>query len=592
MENPESQDLYDLLVTHDFDPLMKDSMNQDTTDPSKAKMFTFDYKTENENYGTVVALITPKNELQIYFGDNLGRSMEGEDRGKWYDFLEQLKNFAVTHSFMTFQPADISRLKYTMQGMAAIKEGLFESYYGKKDVSYSDQPKKTRLMIKHSRNIGEGEVRYRAIESLFVETSDGQRFRVPSRNLMHGKLLARHCAEGGNPYDIFGQHINGMMTEMQTLSRFVRAARGRQFDEGTQELVGRAVHHYNDLKDKAKRMIGQRGYHDELTKFDPSMISDSELTAESIRNMFIEQSIDQRIEEALPILAKLANQNKEPEMKEINEFENWTNNIVEGTWALPETPQQIANLKKLMSSPLIVGADANNATEQLYDLVGDDQLFDRLGDLAERDANANCWDDPAVMDRLSELGIDAEVSNSDDEMDEGYYKDPDGDEDPADQADQADYNRRGREEDGMDEGAWDTAKKVGSKVLDKLGGGNDEDLIRDLQRRSGMPQTGLKPSEDPNFKTRSDVMAKQLARQNPGDPAGNFGKGGKELGIFKEDSCNMTPAGESCSVHGVDECWSYPTAMEDLDTDGVMMTQASNMSSESLERIKKLALIN
>ena len=574
MENPESQDLYDLLVTHDFDPLMKDSMNQDTTDPSKAKMFTFDYKTENENYGTVVALITPKNELQIYFGDNLGRSMEGEDRSKWYDFLEQLKNFAVTHSFMTFQPADISRLKYTMQGMAAIKEGLFESYYGKKDVSYSDQPKKTRLMIKHSRNIGEGEARYRAIESLFVETSDGQRFRVPSRNLMHGKLLARHCAEGGNPYDIFGQHINGMMTEMQTLSRFVRAARGRQFDEGTQELVGRAVHHYNDLKDKAKRMIGQRGYHDELIKFDPSKISESELTAESIRNMFIEQSIDQRIEEALPILAKLANQNKEPEMKEINEFENWTNNIVEGTWALPETPEQIANLKKLMSAPLVVGADATNATEQLYDLIGDDELFDRLGDLAEQDANANVWDDPGVMDRLYELGID-EITDSGDDPEGDYGQDDQEGNNPA-----------------LPEGILDTAKKVGSRVLDKLGGGSDEDLIRDLQRRSGMPQTGIKPSEDPNFKTRSDVMAKQLARQNPGDPAGNFSKGGKELGIFKEDSCNMTPAGESCSVHGVDECWSYPTAMEDLDTDGVMMTQPSNMSSESLERIKKLALIN
>jgi len=62
-----------------------------------------------------------------------------------------------------------------------------------------------------------------------------------------------------------------------------------------------------------------------------------------------------------------------------------------------------------MSKPLIVGADATNATEQLYDLVGDDELFDRLNDLAEQDPNANVWDDPTIMDRLNELGVDTSM---------------------------------------------------------------------------------------------------------------------------------------------------------------------------------------
>jgi hypothetical protein len=37
-----------------------------------------------------------------------------------------------------------------------------------------------------------------------------------------------------------------------------------------------------------------------------------------------------------------------------------------------------------MSGELIVGPDAMNATEQLYDIVGDDELFDILNDLADR----------------------------------------------------------------------------------------------------------------------------------------------------------------------------------------------------------------
>jgi hypothetical protein len=58
-----------------------------------------------------------------------------------------------------------------------------------------------------------------------------------------------------------------------------------------------------------------------------------------------------------------------------------------------------------MSRELIVGPDATNATEQLDDLVGDDILFDRLSDLATRDASANVWDDTDVQARLAELGI-------------------------------------------------------------------------------------------------------------------------------------------------------------------------------------------
>jgi hypothetical protein len=42
------------------------------------------------------------------------------------------------------------------------------------------------------------------------------------------------------------------------------------------------------------------------------------------------------------------------------------------------------------------------------------------------------------------------------------------------------------------------AKKVGGAVLDKLGHGSDEDMIRDLQKKAGVPQTGKKPMATPN----------------------------------------------------------------------------------------------
>jgi hypothetical protein len=416
MENNASTALYDLLVTRDFDPEILDSSGKAVTDPSQAEMFSFDWKTENKNYGTVVVLLGADQELEVYYGDNLGRTMESEDRRDWYQFLEQMKSFA-TRNLLSFELNNLNRLKYTMQGMAAIREGLFEGYYGTRKVSYSDQPKKTKLVIRHDRTLGEGDKRYRHIESLFVETADGERFRVPSRSLMHGKMLARHVAEGGTPYDAFGQHITEIIAEMATMSRFVRAARGRPFEGEAAAMTESAIRHYQDLKAKAKRMISQRGYREEREQFDPAAFTDSEVTVEAIRDMFIENSLDHRIEEALPILARLALpvaanalSTDESELDEARQFESWADNLVEGTWALPEGPEEIARLKELMAEPLPVGPDATNATEQLYDLLGDDELFNQLEELARMDANADAR--PAIQRRLEQLDLSNILVNS------------------------------------------------------------------------------------------------------------------------------------------------------------------------------------
>jgi len=50
------------------------------------------------------------------------------------------------------------------------------------------------------------------------------------------------------------------------------------------------------------------------------------------------------------------------------------------------------------------------------------------------------------------------------------------------------------------------AKKVGGAVLNKLGHGDDADMMRDLQRKMGVPQTGMKPGAEPNPKQVKEKM--------------------------------------------------------------------------------------
>jgi hypothetical protein len=339
--------------------------------------------------------------MQVFYGDNLGRSMEGDDKTEFFDFVQHLHKFANMRRW-TYSPKNINQVKYTMQGLAAIKEGLFEGYYGTRKVSYSGEPTEARLVIQHNRALAETDARFRYVESLFIETADAERFRLQFKNLAGGRAMLEHVRQGGKPYDVRGSHITEMVSEIATLSRFNRASAGRVLEGVTAELVTEAQQYYRSLRENLKRMGGSRGYQAYFESWHPAETTLQEELVDSIKTMFVEQTLDSRIEAALPVLARLQQENR---MKEADIFESWAEHLSEGTWSLPETPEQQQRLQDLMSRELIVGPDATNATEQLDDLVGDDILFDRLSDLASRDASANVWADTDVQARLAELGI-------------------------------------------------------------------------------------------------------------------------------------------------------------------------------------------
>jgi len=400
-ENTLSQQLLDLLATRDLHPEMLDRSGR-PTDAPEAKTFTFDYQgASGKNYGTMVIVLDSDNEMKIMYGDNLGRTMEGTDKNEFFDFIQHLSKKATMNRW-THTIADISQLKHTMQGLAAIQEGLFEGYYGNRNISYAGEPTQARLKIKHSQPLGENDARFRHVESLFVETADGECFRLGFRNLSGGRAMLEHVRQGGKPYDIRGCHLTEMVSEIATLSRFNRASAGRVLEGVTQEVVSQAQVYYKQLRENLKRMSTSRGYSKYFESWHPADITEQEELVENIKTLFVEQTIDTRIEQALPLLAKIQ---QGRDMKEAEIFESWINNLAEGTWNLPETPEQLDKLKTLMTSELIVGPDATNATEQLYDLVGDDILFDRLSKLAAQDPRANAWNDTEVMNRLAELGI-------------------------------------------------------------------------------------------------------------------------------------------------------------------------------------------
>ncbi len=494
-ENTASQQIYDLLVTRDFDPKSLDSMGKPTVNPSEADLFSFNFSTNGNEYGTVVVLINGDNDLEVYYGDNLGKGMEVGDKGDWYDFLAMIRQTAK-RNLLTFSLNNMNKLKYSMATMADLSESLImEAWKAQgKSKSYSNQPGKAKVVIQHSRAIGEGEQRFRNIASLFVENSQGERFRMPFESIAGAKAMARHVSEGGTPYDAFGQYISETMNEIKTLGKFVRASRSNAFAQNEQALgiVESAVKHYSDLKRKAKKMIGKRGYKEIFSNYDPAVATELDETIESVREVFVNSSIDNRIEEALPFLARLAagsaiksalsNDVEETNMKEANQFENWTNQIMEGTWALPETAEDMARLQELMSKPLPCGPDGEYASEQLYDLIGDDSLFDDIGELADKDPDADCR--KLVMARAQQLGVDIDVEVSESPTQEepasGYQ---------AGQADAAAGKQRSLE---MGMGGQDVVKTAGGSNVEESLGEDDADNTDRLSVTLDMVAPALK----------------------------------------------------------------------------------------------------
>jgi len=400
-KNTAAQQLNDLLVSKNFNVEAKDSETNNPPvndrgqpDISQADKFVFDYvASSGKNYGTVVIYVNGK-DLTLMFGDNVGKTMEDQDKNDWFNFMYQLKQLA-TKNFLNFQPENISKEKYVRQSQAAITE----SWQGKGSISWNGKPTEARLVIKHKKPLGENEARFRFIESIYIETADQERFKLKSRSLTAAKAMLEHVRQGGNPYDARARHINEIVEELSVLSRFRRANAGKIFEGDTQSLVEQTDAYYKNMHGILKHLGTHRGYTNYFESWNPTEVNEGNLVVEDLKQLFVEQTIDHRIEEALPLLARITQEANK--MKEAKIFESWINNLVEGTWAIPDTPESKQQLIDLLSKDLPVGPDATNATEQLYDLFGDDELFDQLEELADADANADARS--LVIARMQEL---------------------------------------------------------------------------------------------------------------------------------------------------------------------------------------------
>lgn len=96
--------------------------------------------------------------------------------------------------------------------------------------------------------------------------------------------------------------------------------------------------------------------------------------------------------------------------------------VTEGTWSIPDTPEKVRELKDLMSKEL----PADEAQDKIYGILGDDELFDDIAEMEEKDPKADVRG--MIVRRLDDLGLLKKKTNEekqrlDPECWDGYKKD-------------------------------------------------------------------------------------------------------------------------------------------------------------------------
>jgi len=478
-KNQESinRSLFELLRSRGYAPTLLDTSGKEIPVPEEAEVFQFKFSKDGKEYGTVTASIDGLHKLIIYFGDDVANS-EKEDNGgddSWYKLLNHLKRFSQQHQ-LSFEVKNRDHLKYDMAKREHMKkqEKISEGYYpmGKK-ASYNDNIPTVKIVIEHSRQIEEGEQRYRNVNRIFLENTQGERILAPTTKPGVAQIYARHLAEGGMPHDDRWNHIISLCEEYNKMGAFVRATRNNQFNESAQQLVNEGINHYQSLKESLSKMRGSRGYNSYFESYTPPLMED-ESEENNLNELFVQETLDPRIESVMPILNKL--HKKVAEMKEVSELSEWADNLIESDLEEGDGGQQALNPAGIPEE------DLDEARMFGYDIQRVPSLKIPYDDSQEL---------KKLIDQLGKLQLKGQMdSTAKQEVTRIRYELSNI------------LQRNGLQESdlmNMDEGMFDKVKdavKTGAKALDKfVTGGDKEDLLKDLKKKADVrnPENG-KPS--------------------------------------------------------------------------------------------------
>ena len=221
------EDLFNKLRGRFQEMTIGDDEGNVTNEPTAARFFDFEYSESGSKLGKVSVSIDEDDGLTVIYSRDFIQNEDEMTQKNWYNFLRELRKFSKKR-LLNFDVRDINKTNLTKRDYKFLATNRPEDItmtesklYGTGRISYQNIDN-ARLVIKHTESIDQTNpsARTRKIGSIYIESAAGERFKYPYKHMSGARAMARHVAEGGNPYDDFGSHITSLSEEMSKLRKF------------------------------------------------------------------------------------------------------------------------------------------------------------------------------------------------------------------------------------------------------------------------------------------------------------------------------------------------------------------------------------
>ena len=287
-----------------------------TNEPKQARFYDFDFQSNGKKLGKVSVSLDEDDGIVVMYSKDFVESEFGSIKTDWYGFLKNLRTFTKKR-LLNFEVRDINRSNLTKRDynfLASNRSGeqtMAESrMYGNAKTSFQ-KIGGAKLSIKHTGAIEEGGSRTSKIGAIFIENSEGEKFKYPYKHLSGARALALHVSEGGNPYDEFGKYITGLSEELSNLRKFkTYMGRSSVMAESLAEHMGTVNERMIAVKKEIQNLQKPSYYAEAFEQYVP--LEETEVPSEVAEN-WIDQltvkQINEELKDVFPYIYSLVSEN-------------------------------------------------------------------------------------------------------------------------------------------------------------------------------------------------------------------------------------------------------------------------------------------
>tara|TARA_B100000214_G_scaffold58548_1_gene37885 strand:- start:1015 stop:2568 length:1554 start_codon:yes stop_codon:yes gene_type:complete len=285
-------------------------------EPSQARFFDFEYKEAGKVLGNVSVNITEDEGMTVIYSKDFISKEDSMTKDNWYGFLKELRLFAkkrmLEFSIRDITKTNLNKRDYQFLSNKVGDETMAESkLYGTSRISYQDVDG-ARLVLKHTESVNDEKVsgRIRHIGSIYIESSEGERFKYPYKHLNGARAMARHVAEGGNAYDDFGKHIVSLSEEMAKLRKFKNYMnRSSVMAEGLSDYTDAVNDRIVTVRKTISNLQKKAYYKETFDAFTPAVMEDvpADVAENWIDQLTIKQ-FNEELKDIFPYVFKLVSE--------------------------------------------------------------------------------------------------------------------------------------------------------------------------------------------------------------------------------------------------------------------------------------------